>query len=63
MDAIKSPWVVSNIDDSEEPTFQGKYQKSIVIDKYNRKIGIIGAILSTTNVCHSNFILLNLLLF
>lgn len=50
LENIRSPIVVANIDDSEEPTMQGKYAKSIVIDKYERKIGIIGVILSTTNV-------------
>lgn len=50
MEAINSPIVVSNIDDSEEPTFQGLYQKSIIIDRYSRKIGIIGVILETTYV-------------
>lgn len=50
METIESPIVVSNIDDSDEPTFQGKYKKSTVIDRYGRKIGVIGVILSTTNV-------------
>lgn len=50
MESLASPVVVSNIDDSLEPTFKGKYKKSIVIDRYNRKIGVIGVILSTTNV-------------
>lgn len=50
LETIESPVVVSNIDDSLEPTIQGKYKKSIVIDRYGRKIGVIGVILSTTNV-------------
>lgn len=50
LESIQSPVIVCNIDDSEEPTMQGKYQKSIIIDKYDRKIGIVGVILSTTNV-------------
>lgn len=29
---------------------QGKYEKSLIIDKYGRKIGIIGVMLATTNV-------------
>ncbi|KAG4079261.1 hypothetical protein HA402_006984 [Bradysia odoriphaga] len=49
LETIRSPIVVANIDDSEEPTMHGKYNKSIVIDKYARKIGIIGVIVSTTN--------------
>lgn len=50
MEAINSPIVVCNIDDSEEPTIQGLYKKSIIIDRYSRKIGIIGVILQTTYV-------------
>lgn len=50
MQDIQSPIVVSNIDDSEEPTLQGLYQKSIIIDRYSRKIGVIGVILQTTYV-------------
>lgn len=42
MAASKSPIVISNVDDSLEPTFQGLYSKSIVIEKYSRKIGIVG---------------------
>jgi 5'-nucleotidase len=44
-----TPVVIANVDDSNEPTFQGLYEKSIVIDKYRRKIGIIGAILRSTD--------------
>lgn len=50
MESLTSPVVIANIDDSDEPTFQGKYQHSIVIDRYERKIGVIGIILRTTNV-------------
>ena len=41
---LKAPVVVANIDDSDEPSFQGKYQKSITIDKYGREISVIGAV-------------------
>lgn len=50
MEEMESPIVVANIDDSDEPTFQGKYQSSIVIDRYERKIGVIGIILGTVDV-------------
>lgn len=50
MEAMESPIVVANIDDADEPTFQGKYQSSIVIDRYERKIGVIGIILGTVDV-------------
>ncbi|KAI4472653.1 hypothetical protein M0802_016609 [Mischocyttarus mexicanus] len=51
--AMKAPVVVANIDDSEEPTIQvcgiGLYEKSTIIERGGKKIGIIGVILSTTN--------------
>ncbi|XP_026472187.1 apyrase [Ctenocephalides felis] len=49
MGSIEAPIVVCNIDDSQEPTFQGKYKKSIVLERHGRKIGVIGVILATTN--------------
>ncbi|XP_063243475.1 apyrase isoform X2 [Bacillus rossius redtenbacheri] len=49
MKNVNFPVVVCNIDDSDEPTFQGLYNKSIVIERAGRKIGIVGFILSTTN--------------
>lgn len=53
LETIESPMLVCNIDDTDEPTMQGKYQKSMIIDRYDRKIGVIGVILSTTNVGRS----------
>lgn len=50
LESIKSPIVVANVDASEEPTFDGKFSKTFVIDKYERKIGIIGVMLQTTPV-------------
>lgn len=50
MEALNSPIVVANVDDSDEPTFQGKYQKSIIINKYDRKIGVIGVVTSAVSV-------------
>jgi 5'-nucleotidase len=50
LEAMDAPFVVANIDDSKEPSIQGKYQKSITKDIGNRTIGIIGYILNTTNV-------------
>lgn len=40
--------VTANIDDNLEPEIQGLYEKSIVIEKSGRKIGIIGAIFRET---------------
>lgn len=49
LEEIQSPVVIANVNDSDEPTFQDKYKKSIVIEKNGRKIGIVGAILRSTN--------------
>ena len=49
LENIDSPVVIANVDDSQEPTFQGKYQKSVVIERSGRKIGVVGAILRSTN--------------
>ncbi|XP_055294825.1 apyrase-like [Sitodiplosis mosellana] len=46
MESLESPTIVANIDDTDEPTFQGKYKPSIIIDRYGRKIGVIGIIVS-----------------
>lgn len=39
--------LAANIDDSEEPTMQGLYEKSMIIERSGRKIGIIGVVLAT----------------
>lgn len=43
--------VVANIDSTDEPTFQGHYNNSLVIEKNNTKIGIIGVVLHEFDVC------------
>lgn len=48
LETIKSPVVIANVDDTLEPSFQNKYKKSIVIEKYGRKIGIVGVIIADT---------------
>jgi len=50
LENMNAPFVVVNIDDSKEPAIQGKYNKSIIIERGGRKIGILGYILRTTNV-------------
>ncbi|XP_049820296.1 apyrase isoform X2 [Aethina tumida] len=45
--SLKAPTVVSNIDDSLEPTFQHIYTKSVVIERNGKKIGIIGVTTDT----------------
>lgn len=47
MENVNAPFVVVNIDDSEEPSIQGKYKKSIVIERGGKKIGILGYVLRT----------------
>lgn len=42
--------LVTNIDDSEEPDFQGLHTNSTIVERNGTRIGIIGVILSTTNV-------------
>lgn len=49
LEHINSPVVIANVNDSQEETFQNKYTKSHIIEKYDRKIGVIGAILRSTN--------------
>lgn len=49
MESLNSPIVITNVDDSKEPSFQNTYKNSTIITKYGRKIGIIGVILQTTD--------------
>lgn len=46
---LKSPVVVSNIDDRLEPSMQGLFKKSHIVERSGRKIGIIGVILRETS--------------
>ncbi|KAL0123039.1 hypothetical protein PUN28_007578 [Cardiocondyla obscurior] len=50
---VEAPVVVTNIDDSEEPSIQGLYKNSTIIQRNDKKIGVIGVILSTTNLLSS----------
>jgi 5'-nucleotidase len=47
LETVNAPFVVVNIDDSEEPSIQGKYKKSIIIERGGRKIGVLGYVLRT----------------
>ncbi|XP_030767022.1 apyrase-like [Sitophilus oryzae] len=42
--SLKAPVVCSNIDDSKEPTIQGTYTKSTIVERDGKKIGIIGVL-------------------
>ncbi|XP_061379914.1 apyrase-like [Danaus plexippus] len=46
---LQSQVVTANIIDDDEPTLQGLYKPSIVVEKGGRKIGIIGVIISSTD--------------
>lgn len=46
---LKSPVVVANIDDRHEPSMQGLFKKSHIVERNGRKIGIIGVILRETS--------------
>lgn len=48
--SLRHPVIVSNIDASAEPTIDGLFNKSIVIERNGKKIGIIGVLLSSTPV-------------
>lgn len=41
---LQSPVTVVNIDDRHEPSLQNLFQKSVVLERKNRKIGVIGII-------------------
>lgn len=42
--------LVANMDVSQEPTLEGLFEKSKIIERDGRKIGLIGVILETTYV-------------
>ncbi|XP_044739289.1 apyrase isoform X2 [Chrysoperla carnea] len=48
--SIKAPVVLANVDDSREPAIQGLYEKSTIITRENKKIGIIGVIIQEVNL-------------
>jgi 5'-nucleotidase len=51
LEKIKSPIVACNIDDSQEPSFHGKFSKSIVVERSGRQIGVVGV---TTRLATGN---------
>jgi 5'-nucleotidase len=48
LEHLKSPVVVANLDDTDEPSIQNLYKKSIVIERGGRKIGLVGALVVAT---------------
>ncbi|XP_068155450.1 apyrase isoform X3 [Drosophila tropicalis] len=48
LERINTTMLVANMDCSLEPTMDGLYEKSTIIERDGRKIGIIGVILETT---------------
>lgn len=57
LETITTPVLISNVDDSLEPSFQNKYIKSMVIRKYAKPIGIVGV----TTTFRSNWGKVNIL--
>ncbi|XP_035453240.2 apyrase-like isoform X2 [Spodoptera frugiperda] len=53
LEHLDSKVVTANIIDDLEPTMHGLYEKSIIVTKNNRRIGIIGVIIATTNTLAS----------
>ncbi|XP_060805981.1 apyrase [Amyelois transitella] len=49
LEHLSGPVVTANIIDDDEPTIQGLYNHSIIVERGGRKIGIIGVIIATTN--------------
>lgn len=49
MKLLESPITVANIDDQHEPALQNLYQKSIILERNGRQIGVIGVILRETS--------------
>ncbi|KAH8284408.1 hypothetical protein KR018_000642 [Drosophila ironensis] len=49
LETINTTMLVANMDCAHEPTMEGLYNKSTIIERSGRKIGVIGVILETTN--------------
>jgi len=49
LDTLETEMLVANMDARDEPTLQGKYKNSTIIERSGRKIGLIGVILESTN--------------
>nr|XP_017036139.1 apyrase isoform X1 [Drosophila kikkawai] len=48
LETVNTSMLVANMDCAHEPTMEGKYNKSKIIERSGRKIGLIGVILETT---------------
>ncbi|XP_043658106.1 apyrase isoform X2 [Drosophila teissieri] len=48
LETVQTNMLVANMDCAHEPTMEGKYNKSMIIERSGRKIGVIGIILETT---------------
>lgn len=55
LEHLEAPVVTANIIDDDEPSIQGLYEPSIVVEKNGRRIGIIGVIIASTNVSTETF--------
>ena len=52
LEEAQFPVVAANIEDSEEPSIQRKYAKSVVLEKEGRKIGVVGYVTPETLVLY-----------
>lgn len=50
LNTIKTPVVLANVDASNEPAIQGKFQNSTIIQRGNQQIGVIGILTQDTLV-------------
>lgn len=50
LDRIKSPFVLANVDFTDEPQLHGKFLNSTILIRNGRKIGVIGVLANDTHV-------------
>lgn len=60
LETLNTTMLVANMDSTNEPEMTGKYQKSMIIERSNRKIGVIGVILETTYVIFDEIVISNI---
>lgn len=52
LDVINVPVVLTNIDATNEPALQGKFQNSTILQRGKQRIGVIGVLTRDTIVCY-----------
>ncbi|GLH11934.1 Apyrase [Gryllus bimaculatus] len=48
IEALRAPVIAANMDAAKEPSMQGLFHKSVVVERGGRKVGLIGTIASNT---------------